>query len=730
MYSRFLLARPFFPLLILLILFILMFNIPRAPAGQDLQEAPLLARGNILEEPAFGEKTTSFLLGTKRLYVNGRGIPGAHKLKVYVKGRMRVSYGDGIDLAGMFSRGGKVSNPGQFDMERYLAGKNILGTVYVQDPQDIVVLSRGGGIVYEAIRLKNRILQEFKRMLPEKQAVMLGSILFGTKASPVPAETVESYRKSGVVHILVASGNRVSILLGICLALRRSLGLAPWMSTVLASFLIWSFTAMAGFGPSIVRASVMGQITLLGGLLEREADFYNTLCASAFFILIFNPLMLFDIGFQLSFAATWSFVYLAPVFSGELKPRMPPLAAESFSAALSPFLATLPITLYYFSTVSFVGVFANMLVVPLTEVITTIGFVSSFIAAVAPVLAYAPALVAAALIIVLDAIVVFFSRIPGAFGSFCRPHPMLVFIYYAGLVYTVERMKKNGAVFSPCLVFKAVFLAAAVFFTFTLSSAIFAQRQLEITVLDVGQGDSIFIKMPGGENILIDAGPPKAAKKVILPFLSAKGVNKIDLAVLTHAHDDHVGGFPSILENVRIDKVLDPGVPHASAAYRRFLALIGRNNIKYSNPRAGQILSFGEVKAAVLAPFEYMESNDLNDSSIVLRFVYGDHAFLFTGDAGVRVEERMMAFGFPLKSDVLKVGHHGSRTSTGEHFLRAVRPSVAVIPVAAVNRYGHPSPGVIDMLSEKKIRILRTDVHGAVRITSDGHTLSVSSVKN
>ncbi len=730
MCSRFFLARPFFPLLLSIILYIVLFNIPRGPAGQDRPEAPVRARGTILEEPAFGEKTTSFLLGTKRLYVNGRGIPGAHKLKVFVKGRVSVSYGDGIDLAGMFSRGGEVSNPGQFDMERYLAGKNILGTVYVQDPQEIVVLSRGGGIVYEAIRLKNRILQEFKSMLPEKQAVMLGSILFGTKASPVPAETVESYRKSGVVHILVASGNRVSILLGICLALRRSLGLAPWMSTVLASFLIWSFTAMAGFGPSIVRASVMGQITLLGGLLEREADFYNTLCASAFFILIFNPLMLFDIGFQLSFAATWSFVYIAPVFSGALKLRMPTAAAESFSAALSPFLATLPVTLYYFSTVSFVGVFANMLVVPLTEVITTIGFVCSFIAAIMPALAYLPALVASALIIVLDAIVVFFSRIPGAFGNFCRPHPLLVFIYYAGLVYTVERMRKTGIIFSPRLFFKVGFLAAAVLFTFTLSSAIFAQRQLEITVLDVGQGDSIFIKMPGGENVLIDAGPPKAAKKVILPFLSTRGVNKIDLAVLTHAHDDHVGGFPAILENIRIDKVLDPGVPHTSAAYRRFLTLIGRNKIKYSNPRAGQVLSFGDVKAAVLAPFWHMESSDLNDSSIVLRFVYGRHSFLFTGDAGVRVEERMMAFGFPLKSDVLKVGHHGSRTSTGERFLRAVRPSVAVIPVGAVNRYGHPSPGVIDMLSDNKIRILRTDVHGAVRITSDGHALSVSSVKN
>lgn len=730
MYSKFLFARPFFPLLLLLVSYILLFNSPNVAARQDRFEATVRARGTILEEPAFGEKNTSFLFRAERPVIGGRSISGEHKLKLYVKGRVPVSYGDKLDISGMFSRGGTASNPGQFDMDRYLSGKNILGTAYVSDPQDLKILSRGSGIVYEAIRLKNRIVNEFRRMLPEKQAVILGSILFGSKASPVPAETVESYRKSGVVHILVASGNRVSILLGICLALRRLLGLAPWASTLLASLLIWSFTAMAGFGPSIVRASVMGQITLLGGILERDTDFYNTLCASAFFILIFNPLMLFDIGFQLSFAATWSFVYLAPVFSSVLKAHLPPLASESFSTAFSPFVATLPITIYYFSMISFVGVLANMLVVPLTEVITTIGFVCSFIAAVFPAMAYVPVLIAAALISVLDAIVIFFSRIPGAFGSFRQPHVLFVFMYYAGLVYTVERMKKQGVVFSPQVFFRSAALLAAIFFSVHLSSAIFAQKQLEITVLDVGQGDSIFIKMPGGENVLIDAGPPKAAKSVVLPFLQKNGINKIDLAVLTHAHDDHVGGFPQILENIKVGEVLDPGIPHTSLEYRRFLTLIGRNNIKYSNPRAGQTLSFGEVKVAVLAPFEYMESSDLNDSSIVLRFVYGDHAFLFTGDAGVRIEDRIMARGFPLKSDVLKVGHHGSRTSTGEHFLRAVRPSVAVISVGAVNRYGHPSPSVIKMLDEHGIRTLRTDVHGAVKITSDGRNLSVSSVKN
>ena len=229
---------------------------------------------------------------------------------------------------------------------------------------------------------------------------------------------------------------------------------------------------------------------------------------------------------------------------------------------------------------------------------------------------------------------------------------------------------------------------------------------------------------------MIDAGPPKAAKNVIIPFLRKNGVNKIDLAVLTHAHDDHVGGFPYILENIKVSEVFDPGVPHTSLAYRRFLTLIGKNNIKYLNPRAGQALSFGDVKVQVLAPFKHMESNDFNDTSIVLRLVYGNHAFLFTGDAGVRIEDKILSRGFPLRSDVLKVGHHGSRFSTGKYFLSKVKPSVAVIPVAAVNRYGHPSPGTIKKLDESGIKTYRTDIHGAVRIVSDGTDLTVTSAKN
>lgn len=718
--------RPFIPLLFFLILYILFsadFGAsPRAPF-----EAATKMAGRIIDEPMFGDKTTSFLFLAERMKIGPKVVKGRHKVKVYVKGRVPVSCGDELVCFGTLSNGIAVSNPGQFDFDSYLVRKNILGTVYLSDPHDLRVIRKGKGLIPSAIALKNLIVARFMEMMPGEQAVMLGSILFGSKASPVPKETEEIYRKCGIVHILVASGGPVSVLLGLCLVLRRTMNIGAAAHFFAASFVMWFFSSMAGLGPAILRAAVMGQIILLGGLIGRESDFYNSLSASAFFLLVFDRALIFDIGFQLSFAATWSFVYLAPVISSFLRVKLPGFVAESLSLAVAPFLATLPINVYYFSALSFVSIAANIIIVPLTEIITTLGFICSFLSVAAPFSARFPLLMAAVLVKVLDALAKFFSGIPGAFASFCQPHPVLILVYYGMLVYTIERMK-SGKLSKQNIFYTAV-LAAVVFIFAGMFSAGSAQKKLKVTFLDVGQGDSIVVSMPGGEHLLIDAGPPEAAGKVILPFLRKEGVNKIDLAVLTHAHDDHVGGFPKVIENIKISEIFDPGVPHTSSSYRRFLSLIAENAVKYSNPRAGQVVSFGDVRLQVLSPSVYMRSSDLNDSSIVLRLTYGGTSFVFMGDAGTRIEEKIMARGPVIKSDVLKVGHHGSRYSTSERFLRKVSPSIAVIQVGAVNRYGHPSPEIIKTLQEYVNRIYRTDRNGAVTVTSDGKTVFAASMK-
>ncbi|MBU4310156.1 MBL fold metallo-hydrolase, partial [bacterium] len=261
--------------------------------------------------------------------------------------------------------------------------------------------------------------------------------------------------------------------------------------------------------------------------------------------------------------------------------------------------------------------------------------------------------------------------------------------------------------------------------------------RLEVTFLDVGQGDSIFISTPGGKNILIDGGkraiPPHsyfdAGKEVVLPFLKNRGVKRIDTLIATHPDGDHIGGLLAVLDSdIQIDKVLDCGYRHTSYTYQDFLKKIERRReTKYYQPRAGQILNWGnEVKVQVLSPAHLFR--DSNNSSIVIKLEFGDISFLFTGDVEKEAEgEMVLRYGDGLKSTVLKASHHGSRTGSSLSFLKAVRPQVTVISCGRKNKYGLPHKEVMDKLARLKVNPVRsnptlkgTDAPDKHRGTSNG----------
>lgn len=207
--------------------------------------------------------------------------------------------------------------------------------------------------------------------------------------------------------------------------------------------------------------------------------------------------------------------------------------------------------------------------------------------------------------------------------------------------------------------------------------------------------------------------------KVIEPFLRRGVVNRIDIVVLTHPHDDHIQGLIPVLRDFRVGLVLDPGITHGSESYRRFLSMIEARRIPYRRAVRGQVISFGDgVEMRVLhPPPQLLPTDDANDNSAVLRITYGSNAVLFTGDAGEDAESDILASIADVRSDVLKVGHHGSSSSTGDAWLDAVRPRLAVISVGASNPFGHPSRHVLARLSSRKVKALRTDQCGAVTLT-------------
>jgi beta-lactamase superfamily II metal-dependent hydrolase len=264
-----------------------------------------------------------------------------------------------------------------------------------------------------------------------------------------------------------------------------------------------------------------------------------------------------------------------------------------------------------------------------------------------------------------------------------------------------------------------------------------AQGRLQVYALDVGQGDSQLIISPEGKSVLIDAGPPQAGDEVVAA-LEKRNVKSLDLAVATHPHADHIGGMRQVLENVEVKNFLDSGRVYASSEYERLLRVITEKKIKFIEAKKGMRFDLGSgVGLETLNPqgdgrfiTKVRPGGSLeNANSVVLRLSYGNFAMLFTGDAETETEQLMMESAEPLRAQVLKVGHHGSRYATSGKFLEAVAPEVAIISCGAGNRYGHPAQSTLDRLQKAGAKIYRTDLNGDITIITDGNKFEVHAAK-
>jgi competence protein ComEC len=640
------------------------------------------------------------------------------RLYVISRGKVHVEVGDRVRVVGRIAELPKPRNPGDPDPARRLARYGVRGILYAER---VEVVERGAGypILRSAARVRRSLQAVYHQVMPPPYGALLSGLVLGIPlADP---DLTRAFRAAGLLHVLVASGAQLAIVAGALHLLLRAA--RRWVRGAATLAGVLAFALIAGWEPSMARASVMAVLAVAASGWRREGDGYTSLALAGAVLLVANPALVWDLGFQLSFAATWGLVHLTPPIADRLG-HLPNVIRTTIAATVGANLAVMPILVWNFQQVQPHALLGNLLALPVVAAVVPLGLALGIVGVLWTPLAIPLAWVAEPACAYLVRVATLVAALPGAVIPAPRPSPWLIGAVVVGLVAAGRLLR--GGVGRPQ---RLLVLAALVVAGWVWSSAL-PEREADLAVvfLDVGQGDAIWVEAPGGRTMLIDGGPDG---RHVVRFLGRRA-RRIDLVMLSHPHADHVGGVVSVLQNFEVGAVLDAGYPHPTSVYRDFLREVESRRIPYRRARGGMVVELGpDVTAHVLwPPRPFVEGRSAaNENSVVVRIVYGAAAFLLPGDVEQIAESALAVMGDRIRSRVLKVPHQGSRTSSSEAFLDAVRPEIAVLSVGRGNRYGHPHAEVLARYAQRGVALYRTDRDGAVTVTSDGRGVWVRTTQ-
>lgn len=622
-------------------------------------------------------------------------------------------------------------NPGAFDYRHYLYQQRIHWLGEITHFQQMQVLAKPQFQLLTIIdRLRKRLIQQIEQLYPKPYQGFISSLLLGERDQLDP-NIEETYLALGIIHVLSISGLHVSILVGLIFFLLKRLSFTREQAAWLILLLLPVYVLLTGADPPIVRAGLMAGLALMAVICNRWKDVLSFLAIAFVIQLWWNPYWLFTPSFQFTFLITAALI----VGVKPLAERLPASwrwIREAGVATLVAQFVSFPIAIRFFYEFTFLSWLANLLFVPLLSCLVLPG---SMFAVVISLLQFSwGAALANVTTLILNGIqqgIAWAYPLFFPLRTFQPPSLIWMVLYSMVLIYgwiTLVGDLRNRRFHYG--------LASGLFVSVLMWQLIAPdgwETKTQITFLDVGQGDAILIETDQKQTILIDGGgtpvidrdpwqqrhnPFEVGKKVVVPYLKYRGINKIDTLILTHGDADHIGGVPAIVERFPVEKVIRNPLPPQSSLEKSLLAQLKQQNVPiYTAPIGVQMklepgITWQFLHPSVLSASKSSESTN-NDSVVVLFSIYG-HRVLMTGDIEQQAEEALLEkWAFP-KVDVLKVAHHGSRTSTTVDWLQATAPRHAVISVGKDNRYGHPAPEVMKRLEQQQVKIWRTDTQGAI----------------
>ena len=742
------------------------------------------------------------------------------KIQVTVSGPgPEFARGDRVVFRSRLRRPRNFNNPGGFNYQRYMAFKGLWRTAYTKGSRLQVVQTGSSNDLGQQL---NNVRQALSALIDRAgrgpSAAVLKALVIGDR-SALSSEVRDGFNRAGVGHVLAISGLHIGIVATVAffffhklLRLVRPLMWRAWTrkgAAILSLVPVCIYGLVSGMSPSTQRAVIMVCAFLMTFLFEREPDTLNTLGLAAFIILIWFPPALFSISFQLSFLAVLSILYgfsciqkAAPAdgrniktgFGNQLRRK---LAAFILVSVLA-ICGTLPLVMFYFNQVSFIGLFANFVVVPLVGfVVIPCGLLALFVYPVSSLIAYGCIKIC---LFVLDYVLLavnYFANLPFAAIKTITPSLFEIVCYYVlgwvvlnglniksgfktffrqtpandrhltdarahrvaglnGYLKLSARFGLNRILSRAAAVFRLLIAGPAakrytiIGLMVTLALLVdagywFARRHLNgdlrVTYIDVGQGSSALLELPGGHTVLIDGGGFSdnntfdMGARVIAPFLWRKKIRTIDTLVLSHPNSDHLNGLIFIARHFNVKTIWTNNETRATLGYRRLQNIVARKQINRPDfqhmPRQQRIngveFCFLYPPADFLARTASQTWRNTNNNSMVVKVSFGNISFLFTGDIMAQAEQELVGLaGMDLASDVLLVPHHGSRSSSSQPFLSKVQPDVAVISAGWKNRFRFPHSTVLDAYDRIGCLMYRTDRNGAIQIHTDGNRLVVS----
>ncbi len=718
-------------------------------AGLIGRGAPVEIEGRLLEDAAPTDYGASLLLAVERTGSGGvwRATDGAVRLSVggtlAREAHPGWRAGRRVRVTATLRLPTGYRNPGARDDAAALARRGVALVGSVKSAALVEVVARGQPVAEAAAALRARVRDAVDRRLGPRaptSAAIVTAILIGDRAGLDPA-VERRLQEAGTYHVIAISGGNIAVLAAMALALVRFTR-APGPSGPLAAIVALSaYGFVAGGGPSVGRATLAAVIYLAARALDHRAPPLNALAVTLAAAILASPLDLYDPGLALSFGATLALIVVAErmlhsAFS------IPHSALRAFlalgAATVCAEIAVLPLGALAFGRVTAAGLALNFVAIPLMAVVQIAGLALVSADSVLPPLADLAARVADLCATAVMASTSLLDLAPWLTWRVAAPPWLLVVVYYTAWALVVKRgqspfFKNCKKVTVPFSV--AVCAGVAIAWPGSWQIPDTTQRSLQVTVLDVGQGDSILIALPSGRHILVDAGGAVASSfdtggRVVAPALAALGVRRLHALALTHPDPDHIGGAPTILRDFSPAEVWE-GVPVPRHPARRDLAFeAARRRIGWRPMRAGDRLDDGGAVIDVLhpPPPDWERQKARNDDSLVLDVRLGGVSILLTGDIGRDTERAIVSSIRPAAIRILKAAHHGSATSTSAEFLLATRPAAVIFTAGRDNRFGHPAPVVVARVQASGAQMFRTDVDGAISITTDGRSAVLTTV--